>query len=697
MYLDLLRNEWVTPRTIGERPVPLLGHTAAQVGATLFVVGGRDARRAYNAVWKLNTLTHEWAKPLPTGGQPPPCSKHTMVVHGARLFVALGEIARDRVFIYDTTSHAWLQAEVAADTPAPPLSRAAGVLVGEELTTFGGMDEETRAASNDLFVLDLPTMSWHCLEPGGFMPTPRVGSAACSLGARMFIFGGLDADGYTSSFARYDASAMLWESPQLDGAAPGARVGHTMTVASNGWVYLYGGASGGRPLSDVFVLDLARSCWERAMVQEPRAEAPPAKVGHACVHIQVSPQGQLAKDSAAYVGEKLLCFGGGDGRKATNETLLIDLPSLATVKLEAHGRPPQERVGHAMALVRGSLVYLFGGFVRKLGYMFDVHCLDLGRVEWRQIQVGGTVPDGRINHSLCAYGRALYLFGGAFKGKPFGELYTLSTDEHRWERVAASGLTPDPRSSHSAEMVRHQMFVFGGVGVDGALGDLIILDTRTSTWCRPRTSAPPRPRGNHSAAVVNGRLILFGGSNGGSFYRDCAVLDTESRSTTTPLPSTLGRARADEDAATRAAMLSQTPTAPARGACASLLPTCLGDDSSRLPLTWIYHVSSTTCHLPRVICHVSFPISSLCPLRQVCSRTRRHQQLAASGRSPLGAHLAKRAWQSRARRLSLSPPAPSWSSPLQGPSPRSPRPPRVTPPSPALGLPPPNQPRRAAR
>lgn len=38
--------------------------------------------------------------------------------------------------------------------------------------------------------------------------------------------------------------------------------------------------------------------------------------------------------------------------------------------------------------------------MRKLGYMFDMHLLDLNRVEWRQLNVGGTVPDGRINHSL---------------------------------------------------------------------------------------------------------------------------------------------------------------------------------------------------------------------------------------------------------------------------------------------------------
>ena len=577
VYLDLLRRTWVVARAIGEQAMPLLGHTAAQVGSSLYVVGGRDARQSYNTIWKLDTLTHEWSKPLPMGTQPPPCSKHAMVVQGTRLIVALGEIARNRVFIYDTVAASWLQAEVAEDTPAPALSRTVGVQIGNEFTVFGGMDEETRAASNEIHVLDLPTMSWHPLQPGGFVPQSRVGTAACSLGVSMYIFGGIDATGYTSTFAAYDASAMVWESPQLDGTAPGARVGQTMVTAANGFVYMFGGASGGRPLSDVFVLDLARSGWDKLHVKDVSAMGPPPKVGHACIYVNITTQGQLAKDNFEYVGEKLLVFGGGDGRKATNETYLIDVtptgdgaPSLATVQLQTRGRPPQERVGHAMALVRNSLVYVFGGFVRKLGYMFDVHCLDLARVEWNQIKVGGTVPDERINHTLCTVGRTLYLFGGAFKGNAFGEVYTLSThdkDAHRWERLQTTGLTPEPRSSHSAEMIRHNMFVFGGVHGAAALGDLIVLDTRTSVWFRPRTSAPPRPRGNHSAAAVGDRLIIFGGSTGGTFFRDCPCSTPprvrSRRPCPHPGPRASGRgeaAAADKAAADRAtAQLSAVP------------------------------------------------------------------------------------------------------------------------------------------
>ena len=144
MYLDLLRREWVTPRTIGDRAIALLGHGSAQIGTSIYVVGGRDARRAYNDVWSLDTTSHEWSRKQPSGTPPPPCSKHVVAAREQRLYVALGEVARERIFIYDTVNNAWLQAEVAADTPAPPLTRAGGLLIGNEMTVFGG----TSAAPN---------------------------------------------------------------------------------------------------------------------------------------------------------------------------------------------------------------------------------------------------------------------------------------------------------------------------------------------------------------------------------------------------------------------------------------------------------------------------------------------------------------------------------------------------------------------
>ena len=82
-YVDIARRTWVEPRTVGERPLPLLGHTAVHLNGSLWVFGGRDARRNYNGLWRLDTISHEWLRPAPTGMLPPPASKHVMCTAGA--------------------------------------------------------------------------------------------------------------------------------------------------------------------------------------------------------------------------------------------------------------------------------------------------------------------------------------------------------------------------------------------------------------------------------------------------------------------------------------------------------------------------------------------------------------------------------------------------------------------------------------
>ena len=66
-------------------------------------------------------------------------------------------------------------------------------------------------------------------------------------------------------------------------------------------------------------------------------------VGHAMAAIDVAPGSQLAKDNFKFVGQKLLVFGGGDGRKASRDSWLIDVKTLVTRQLVARGTPPTTR------------------------------------------------------------------------------------------------------------------------------------------------------------------------------------------------------------------------------------------------------------------------------------------------------------------------------------------------------------------
>ena len=155
--------------------------------------------------------------------------------------------------------------------------------------------------------------------------------------------------------------------PRPDGTSPSARVGHAIASLDE-QLYVYGGASGGRPLGEVYVHNTRTSYWEKAIPDmeevhgDPSCSAPMPIVGHAMAAIDVAPGSQLAKDNFKFVGQKLLVFGGGDGRKASRDSWLIDVKTLVTRQLVARGTPPTERVGHAACLVRGRMFYVFGGF-----------------------------------------------------------------------------------------------------------------------------------------------------------------------------------------------------------------------------------------------------------------------------------------------------------------------------------------------
>ena len=255
-YLDLATRTWVTPTPVGEEVLPLLGHTAAAIGAELWVFGGRDARRSYNHVWKLDTTTHEWASfrgaHAPTGMVPPPSSKHVMSVQGTKLLVVLGELPPEKVFLYETTSNAWLQAAVANPQGAPELHRGAAAFIGEELHVFGGLDVAANNPTNTMHLLDTRVMEWHTAAAGGATPTERVGHAMCALGACLFVFGGLGGNG-----ARFNDAWLLargdgffeWKRPQLSGRPPSRRrdavacEARGMSNDGPGLVVVYGGAA----------------------------------------------------------------------------------------------------------------------------------------------------------------------------------------------------------------------------------------------------------------------------------------------------------------------------------------------------------------------------------------------------------------------------------------------------------------------
>jgi dynein heavy chain len=157
-----------------------------------------------NDVWVL-TCDHEkatwsWSKlDLDSSRGPSPRESHTATyIGGGRVLVFGGQLYKEAlqvyndVYILNVDRGTWEVPEIDGKGPSPR-SRHSAVYWAEteSLFVFGGYRKTTRRL-NDLYELNLETMTWSVPALEGEAPSPRYGHSAVLAGALMFVMGGID-------------------------------------------------------------------------------------------------------------------------------------------------------------------------------------------------------------------------------------------------------------------------------------------------------------------------------------------------------------------------------------------------------------------------------------------------------------------------------------------------------------------------
>lgn len=269
-------------------------------------------------------------------------------------------------------------------------------MLGSNIWAFGGAIEETPLEySNDLWSLAVSTATWTKSTAIG-APPAVVGSAMCSVGTMLYLFGGLTiksaAQGQLYTF---DTALHQWATPGPLGVLPTARAFHAMACA-NGRAYLFGGIDASyKVLGDFYYLDttVAGTKWVNA---GPNGAAPPARKGHTLTHSD----------------ERLHIFGGTSaGGEKLNDVYSLNLDTLEWRALATSGDSPSARDGHA-AVELNDRLYIFGG-VDIYGLLSDVHALDLATLRWSQPQsLANNVPSARWGMLAALASQQLYIYGG---------------------------------------------------------------------------------------------------------------------------------------------------------------------------------------------------------------------------------------------------------------------------------------------
>lgn len=292
-------------------------------GGTFFA--GDDKFEYLDETWILDTDKLAWHKILCSGQLPAPRYGHSAHIVGSRMFIIGGKGPHGAmygdVFFLDLIEWIWVPVSPLSAGPSPRFLHASE-LVGRKIVIHGGWDSGSECY-NDLWIFNTDSFAWMQPKTAGFGPTPRYGhTMTLTTDGRILTFGGstITESGlpkYLDDLRQLDTESMIWSRPRLNGNIPTARYGHSAILLENDVIGIFGGWGRG-------------GCQSSEHISNPNAHSVhyfdvktmswivPSKTGKKEMR-------HLYNHGACRSGSAMLCFGGFDGRQATNEFVVINM------------------------------------------------------------------------------------------------------------------------------------------------------------------------------------------------------------------------------------------------------------------------------------------------------------------------------------------------------------------------------------
>uniref|UniRef100_A0A673Y3Y5 Leucine zipper like post translational regulator 1 n=1 Tax=Salmo trutta TaxID=8032 RepID=A0A673Y3Y5_SALTR len=339
------------------------------------------------------------------------------------------------------TVHRWRRLPPCDEFVGARRSKHTVVAYRDAIYVFGG--DNGKNMLNDLLRFDVKDCSWCRAFTTGTPPAPRYHHSAVVYGSSMFVFGGYTGDIYSNSNLKnkndlfeYKFATGQWTEWKVEGSLPVARSAHGATVYSDK-LWIFAGYDGNARLNDMWTISLQdreHACWEEI---EQSGEIPPS-----CCNFPV-----------AVCRDKMFVFSGQSGAKITNNLFQFELNVNKAILnewtriptehlLRGSPPPPQRRYGHTMVAFDRHL-YVFGGAADNT-LPNELHSYDVDSQTWEVIQPS-------LDSEVCAQRvstghRVGSLFSSVWRKKP---LHLLP-------------LMPSGRLFHAAAVIQDAMYIFGG-------------------------------------------------------------------------------------------------------------------------------------------------------------------------------------------------------------------------------------------
>ena len=147
-----------------------------------------DGKRKREKLFRLNLDNYEWKEVETKGEAPFPCAWPICLVQGDMMYFSGGRVSQDecsnQFHSLDLLKNVWKKL---ASIPFG-ISGHCGAIYGTKMVLFSGW--MSGHFTNKLFVYHLAYDLWETLNPTGFIPGARRGSAFFTIGNSLLVFGG---------------------------------------------------------------------------------------------------------------------------------------------------------------------------------------------------------------------------------------------------------------------------------------------------------------------------------------------------------------------------------------------------------------------------------------------------------------------------------------------------------------------------
>jgi hypothetical protein len=327
---------------------------AARSGATLIaprpdlaVLFGGATPALVQDTWLLDLNAPSWTQ-VPGPGTPPSArldqsqasddAHQRMIVHGGWLGISGTAMNDTWQLTYPSAGSpglVWSQLATTGTTPLARFGHSATIdPPRNRMLVFGGATPMA-FANNDLWSLDLTSLAWTKLTPGGTLPPARNNHAAVYDAAhqRLVIHGGMISSSVALSDTWvYDLVANTWTQVALGNPKPAARSGHWyVSDDARNRMVVGQGSEGNTFYSDSWALDYAMLTWSML----PTTNNPAGR--------------QSISGVLDTPRDRVVTFGGFNNTDGySDQTWALDLGTLAWTQLSPVGEIPEKRISHAM-------------------------------------------------------------------------------------------------------------------------------------------------------------------------------------------------------------------------------------------------------------------------------------------------------------------------------------------------------------